>query len=71
MERKNNMAKTDALQPVVSAKLPEDLLKFLEDYRWTNRLTRSELIVEAIDGWAKTKGFVPDNNNPTETGEPT
>lgn len=61
MERVN-MPKTSsdsALQSIVSAKLPDDLLVFVEDYRWNNRLTRSQVIIEAITDWAKTKGFVP------------
>lgn len=50
---------SDTLQSVVSAKLPDDLLTFVEDYRWSNRLTRSQVIIEAITDWAKTKGFEP------------
>lgn len=61
----------DALQSVVSAKLPDDLLIFVEDFRWTNRLTRSQIVLEAVRDWAIKKGFPaedPIEDSPTDGG---
>lgn len=41
----------------VSAALNEDLFNFVEDYRWSNRKKRSEILVEAIEDWAIRHGF--------------
>ncbi len=34
--------------PVVSVCIPKDLLAVLDDYRWDNRLTRSQAVVKAV-----------------------
>lgn len=67
----------------VSAKLPDDLYAFIEDYRWSNRLTKTQVMIDALTEWAATKGFtagseIPsheftneDNDTPPQSGEPT
>jgi metal-responsive CopG/Arc/MetJ family transcriptional regulator len=34
--------------PVVSVVIPKDLLATLDDYRWDNRMSRSQAIVKAV-----------------------
>jgi hypothetical protein len=50
----------------VSAKLPDDLFTFIENYRWDNRLTKTQVVIDALDEWAKGKGFKQAEDMPLE-----
>lgn len=43
----------------VSGTVSPELHEFLEDYRWTNRKSRSDVVSEALEAWAKSNGFTP------------
>jgi hypothetical protein len=59
------MAKTKGVQ--VSGTVREELSAALEDYRWTVRKTRSEIVTTALEEYATNHGL----NVPTGTEEAT
>lgn len=48
----------------VGGTVTPDLHEFLEEYRWTHRMSKSDVINAALLAWAKGEGF-----EPAETGE--
>lgn len=54
----------------VSAAIEDNLFQFMEDYRWANRMSKTEVVVSALTAWAKTKGFDPNNPDAPVTIEP-
>ena len=45
----------------VSAAIDNDLFVWMEDFRWSNRMTKTEVVVEAMNEWAAKRGFSPSN----------
>lgn len=43
----------------VSAAIEEPLFAWMEDYRWDHRMTKTEVIVEAVSEWAAKRGYPP------------
>ena len=43
----------------VSAAIDNDLFVWMEDFRWTNRMTKTEVVVEAMNEWAAKRGYPP------------
>lgn len=57
----NDKTKNTPVTGTVSAELRE----FIEEYRWSNRKTVSEVVREAFETWGATVGYAPT----AETGE--
>lgn len=43
----------------VSAAIDNDLFIWMEDFRWNNRMTKTEVVVEAMNEWAAKRGYPP------------
>jgi hypothetical protein len=41
----------------IACTVPKALAAFIEDYRWENRLSRSEVVAKALAEWAGQNGF--------------
>lgn len=41
----------------VSAKVSAVVYRSMEDYRWANRLSKSEVLVEALEAWIDANGL--------------
>lgn len=48
----------------VSAAIDNDLFVWMEDFRWTNRMTKTEVVVEAMNEWAIKRGYSPHSGSP-------
>ena len=54
------MAKNDKVESVpVTGSIPVGLRDAIEEYRWANRKTVSEVVREAIEAYARDKGIKP------------
>lgn len=55
----------------VSGTVTPALHEFLEEFRWSNRLTKSDVVNAALVEWAKAKGFEEPTAGETDTAEDT
>jgi hypothetical protein len=53
----------------VSGTVTPALHEFLEEFRWSNRLTKSDVVNAALVEWAKAKGFEEPTNGETPATE--
>jgi len=58
--------KTKPTRVNVSGTISPELDKFIEDYRWSNRMTKSQVISTALTEWGKGKGLIPTDDEATE-----
>lgn len=53
----------------VSGTVTPELHEFLEEHRWTNRLSKSDVVNAALVSWAEGKGFKqPEAASESESG---
>ncbi len=41
----------------VSAAIDNELFDWMEDFRWNHRMTKTEVVVEAMNEWASKRGY--------------
>ena len=54
----------------VSAAIDNDLFEWMEDWRWTNRYTKTEVVVEAMTEWASKRGYSSKPSPSNEADKP-
>lgn len=55
----------------VSGTVTPELHEFIEEHRWTNRMSKSDVINKALVDWGKANGFVQPEVSEDAKGEDT
>jgi hypothetical protein len=61
------MAKQAPKRINVSGTVTPELHEFIENHRWTNRMSKSDVINKALEDWGKANGFEQPETEPEAT----